>query len=290
MRRELFCLPAAARVTLVLLAVFCLSATGTAGDENGQCPGQKTVSSCVEREKPSEEPSEEASCPAITREKQETEQAEVCVACETLGTSAMNPIPVTIKELKRNPEQYYGKWVTVDADMHDTFTDTVFSVEQGGRELLVINPNKQCEAVIGLDKDRSTEKGKLVRITGVAEPYDCEKLEAEYGPLNLGRHADNSFTEAPAVIVKPMQTASMAPLATAELEKPAEPAPAPEPEVAAPAEPEAAAPVEPEVIEEEAVVIEEESLPRTASDISLLGFVGLLALGAAISVRRYRAE
>jgi LPXTG-motif cell wall-anchored protein len=62
------------------------------------------------------------------------------------------------------------------------------------------------------------------------------------------------------------------------------PAPAPMPEAqAAPPEPAPAPP-------EEIAVIEEKALPRTGSDIPLLGLGGLFALGAAFAIRRFRTE
>ena len=187
--------------------------------------------------------------------------------------SAKTPIPVLMGELQKNPENYYGKTVTVDGELHRTFTETVFTIEGDGffrdKDILVVGNVPKAEAAIPLE--HSLEDGKEVRVTGLVQPYDRGRLECAYGPLHLESREGHSFTKNPVLIVERAEPKIEIP--SAQLEKPMLPAPLPEPEAVIPA------PAQ----EETTVAAAEpakmpESLPRTAGHLPMLAVAGLLAL------------
>src|SRR5262245_10057649 len=112
-------------------------------------------------------------------------------------------LSVSMKDLERYPENYYGKTVTIEGQMHLIFTDNVFTIEDNGfvrdKDILVISTVPRAEAVTPLEG--SIESGKDVRITGVVHPYDRGRLECAYGPLHLESHEGHSFTKNPVIIV-----------------------------------------------------------------------------------------
>jgi len=186
-----------------------------------------------------------------------------------------NPIVVTIEELRKNRDNYYGKTVTVDGNIHRTFTDNVFTIEdkalvKGDPDVLVISTVPKPEAVTSLDmKERSVDRGKRVRLTGVVQPYDRGKLECAYGPLHLESREGHSFTRSPVVIVEKTESAKAEMPAPINLGKPTPTLPesaTPAPE-STPAQPEAETP---------------KSLPKTAGDLPLLALAGLLSIGGAL--------
>jgi hypothetical protein len=206
-----------------------------------------------------------------------------CNACESLQ--------VTMEELEKHPEDYYGKTVTVTGEMHRIFTDNVFTIEDSGflrdHDILVIStaPREQVLTPANLSCNQcpsadSLDPGKDVTVTGVVQPYDRGKLECAYGPLNLESREGHSFTKNPVIIVdRPKATAMVTPPPEPVISAP-EPAPptppAPQPEVIilpAPEPPPAPAPV----VEEP-----KPSLPRTASNLPVLALVGLLAFSGAL--------
>ena len=117
--------------------------------------------------------------------------------------SGDEPIIVSMKELERHPEDYYGKTVTVDGEFHRIFSDNVFTIENSsffeGTEILVISTVPKADAVVPLQD--SLKPGKDVRVTGVVQPFDRGKLECAYGPLHLESHEGQSFTRNPVLIV-----------------------------------------------------------------------------------------
>ena len=187
--------------------------------------------------------------------------------------------------LLNGPDEYLGKTITVDGEMHRQFTEKVFTIEDDNflrdRDMLVISVTPMSESVIPLQN--SFDRGKNVRVTGVLRPYDRDKLECLFGPLNLESREGHSFTKNPVLIIgyrePPKQTVNMPPPS---LEKPTPSLPAPEPTAA----PEPAAPKE-EIAEEIAVVQTPPppTLPKTASNVPLIGLTGALFLLAACSKR-----
>jgi hypothetical protein len=122
--------------------------------------------------------------------------------------SSENPIVVSMKELQKNPEDYYGKTVTVDGQLHRDFNDNVFTIASGDQDVLVISTVPKGDTVVALE--HSLKSGKDVRITGFVAPYDRDTLECAYGPLNLESREDRSFTKNPVLIVDrtPKKTAA----------------------------------------------------------------------------------
>jgi hypothetical protein len=189
------------------------------------------------------------------------------------------PVVITMEELEKNPENYYGKIVTVDGEMHRTFTPTVFTIEDDGffrdKDVLVISNAPTSQVAVALDDDGSIERGKDVRVTGVVQPYDRGMLECAYGPLHLESRESHSFTKNPVIIVDRTVAAKMEPPVLREkpmiipeaapLPPPPAPEPAPQP-----------APEPPKM------------LPKTAGDLPLMALAGLLALSAGSLIRRYR--
>src|SRR5215471_4738111 len=117
--------------------------------------------------------------------------------------SSDEPIVASIKQLKEKPEDYYGKTVTVDGELHRTFSDNVFTIEDSSffrdTEILVISTVPKTDAVVPLED--LLKPGKDVRVTGVVQPFDRGKLECAYGPLHLENLEGESFTKNPVLIV-----------------------------------------------------------------------------------------
>jgi LPXTG-motif cell wall-anchored protein len=175
--------------------------------------------------------------------------------------------------------------------MHRQFTDRVFTIEDDGllkdRDMLVISLVPMSESVIPLQN--SFDRGKNVRVTGTLQPYDKEKLECVFGPLNLESREGHSFTKNPVLIIgykEPPKAAAVimpAPM-PAEIEKPAPEPPEqiaevkpPEPVVTpAPAPAPAPAPVETKP--------EPTRLPKTASNLPFFGLAGAFFILAAFSI------
>jgi hypothetical protein len=302
--------PSAMRLFLLLVSVLCLSTFGMAQDAKDILidePADKVEDVFDEdtyddldddyddhksmeetdREKPS--PNDacivKESCPSEATEREKPTPHSGCIKeeaaspCAAVGTSE-NPLVVELRELYDHPEEYYGKTVTVEAEIDDTFNENVFTVQDNGYENMVIKTGPACSAV-ELLKDDEWKDGRPIRVTGVVEPYDRAKLECDLGPLDMERKEGDQFTKAPVLIIRAPQTAQLAP----------PPVFTPEPEIIseAPAPPE-----EPEVaiaiIEEPVFEAPEEpvALPRTASGLPLAGIAGLLSLFAAAGFRFYR--
>jgi hypothetical protein len=181
-----------------------------------------------------------------------------------------------------HPDEYFGKTVTVEGEMHRTFSDKVFSIEDDDffrdDDLLIIT-NASKSDVVSPVKD-SIAEGKDVCVTGVIQPFHRSEMESKFGPLNIESRASHYKDGSPVMIIE--RTQAVADTATTfDREKPL-PVPAAEP-VSEPVpteletksiEPESAKP--PSVVESQPV--EQEELPATASPLPLLGIAGLLAL------------
>jgi hypothetical protein len=210
-----------------------------------------------------------------------------------------SPIVVSIHELQKHPEDFYGRTVTVKGELHRDFTDNVFTIEDNGffrdKDILVISTVSKAETVIPLQD--SIKSGKNVLVTGVVQPYDHGKLECAYGPLNLERRKGYSFTKNPVLIVDRTQRAKAEP--RADLDRPSVVM-----TVAAPARPEImpeAAPVQPTpetapvqptpepVVAPTAPLKPAPAMPRTAGNLALLLVAGVAALCGGL-VRSPRAN
>jgi hypothetical protein len=108
-----------------------------------------------------------------------------------------------LKKLWKNADEYYGRTITVDGEMHRQFNDRVFTIEDSGflddRDMLVISLVPMSDSAIPLQE--SFEKGKNVRVTGTVRPYDRARLECLFGPLNLEFDEGHSFTKNPVLII-----------------------------------------------------------------------------------------
>jgi hypothetical protein len=119
------------------------------------------------------------------------------------SANADQPIVISITELRNNAAHYFGKTVTVDGELHRSFTDKVFTIE-GGKwpddfDVLVISTLNKADSLTPLEG--SIEEDKDVRVTGVVEPYDRGNLECAYGPLGLESHEGHSFTNSPVIVI-----------------------------------------------------------------------------------------
>jgi len=224
------------------------------------------------------------------RSKDDKNACRQAVQCNVCGQG----LQVTMEELEKHPEDYYGKTVTVTGEMHRIFTDNVFTIEDSGflrdHDILIISTAPREQVLTPVED--SIDPGKDVTVTGVVQPYDRGKLECAYGPLNLESREGHSFTKNPVIIVDRPKTAMVVDMT---LEKPVpepvisapesqpvpEPQPAPEPPAIAQPAPEPPAAAEPAPAP--APVEEQQpSLPRTASNLPVLLLVGLLALSGAL--------
>jgi hypothetical protein len=177
---------------------------------------------------------------------------------------------VKLDDLIDKKDQYVGKIVTVEGEMHRIFSDNVFTIEDDDLlrddDVLIISDVSRDKAVVALEE--SIDPGKNVRVTGYVHEYDKEKLECLYGPLQTESREGHSFTKSPVLIVQRVQMAEAAP-----------PEEAPE-QLALAAEPET-----PEPATEEAITQEERALPRTASPMALVGLLGLVAVFSGWAIR-----
>jgi hypothetical protein len=188
--------------------------------------------------------------------------------------------------MMHNPDEYLGKTITVDGEMHRQFTDRVFTIENDGfwrdKDMLVISLVPMENSVIPLQG--SFDRGKQVRVTGVLRPYDRAKLECLYGPLDLESREGKSFTKNPVLIIGYRPPAKKAAII---VEPPTAPPPLPEPAAAAPA-PEPTEEVAELVIQEvpaPAPAPEPKALPRTAGNLPSAALAGVFFLLAACFVR-----
>jgi hypothetical protein len=163
-------------------------------------------------------------------------------------TSKANPIVVSMKELQRLPEQYYGKTVTVHGELHRDFTDKIFTIQGSGfrdEDVLVISTVSKVDTIVPLQ--HSLERGKVVRVTGLVLPYDRGRLECAYGPLNLESREGHSFTKNPVLIIDRTPTIDTAMTVPEAVQLPIKSAP-PAPELAQPEAPQAEPAAEPAAV------------------------------------------
>src|SRR5262245_36192738 len=75
--------------------------------------------------------------------------AQVCREALLATGTRDNPIVVNINDLRHNPEDYYGKVVTVDGELHRVFTDNVYTIENSGfwrdEDILVISSGPMAD-------------------------------------------------------------------------------------------------------------------------------------------------
>jgi predicted RNA-binding protein len=203
---------------------------------------------------------------------------------------------VKLDDLIDKKEQFYGKIVTVDGEMHRIFTDRIFTIEDDDLvrddDVLIISDVPREQTVVALEK--SIEPGKNVRVTGFVHEYDREKLECLYGPLKVESREGHSFTKSPVLIVQKVQLAEAKPSEVA----PQQPVAAAEPEPQAPAiaraEPPpapAAPPVQAPPPAAERALVEEApaALPSTAGGLPLVGLLGFASILTAWAIRVFHA-
>src|SRR5262245_3804669 len=112
-------------VTLVALTVVCLPFTVAALQHEPPPPVT-----------PSVVPQPDAAVPGIPEELPAADPATACG--ETLEEFATQSTKTEVifrrylKDIFKNPDEYYGKTVTIDGEMHRQFTDRVFTVEDDG--------------------------------------------------------------------------------------------------------------------------------------------------------------
>jgi hypothetical protein len=174
-----------------------------------------------------------------------------------------------------HPNDYFGKTVTVEGEMHRTFSDKVFSIEDDDffrdDDLLIIT-NASKSDVVSPVKD-SIAAGKDVCVTGVIQPFHRSEMESKFGPLNIESRASHYKEGSPVMIIE--RSEAVADTATTfDREQPL-------PQAAAkPAEPETA-PVPTELETKPA----EQQLPATGSPLPLVGLSGLLSMLTAAGIR-----
>jgi len=189
------------------------------------------------------------------------------------AASNQEPITVSMKDLQKRPEDYYGKEVTIAGEINRSFTPNIFTIRARNEDILVISNAPRPEVVLPLNAS-----AKRVRLTGVVQPYDRGQLECAYGPLHLEGAEGRSFTKNAVLIVNKEQPAKET--ETAKLEKPLPAVPTPETRAPVPAMPPTVP--TPEVATPEAPKPEpSKSLPRTAGELPLLALIGLVALSGA---------
>ena len=201
---------------------------------------------------------------------------------------------VKLDDLIDKQDQYYGKIVTVEGEMHRLFTDRVFTIEDDDflrdDDVLIISDVPREQAVVALEN--SIDPGKNVRVTGFVHKYDRQELECLYGPLQVESREGHSFTKSPVLIVQKVQVAEAearsetAPRELAAVAEPeAEPVAVARAEQApAPAAERAQAPAP-----ERAQTEEQRALPNTAGGMPLVGLLGMASILSACAIRAFRA-
>ena len=265
----------AARLVLLLVVVLGLSGIGTAqqaasGDDNQNLESNQYQDSYMSSQETYQ------GC----RQKSEATRAGECMQPSAEGPTACVAETPTVKinDLVKNPCAYMGKTVTVDGEWEHTFGDKAFSMEEG-KEILVISLVPSCQVMTPLQG--KLEEDSDVRVTGVVEEFDLPRLEAKYGPINLGKY-EKKVEQGPVLIIGQKEYAALQAekeqqeLQVSELviiERPTVPEAAP-PAPEAQAEP---APEEPAVEEHAA-----EELPRTAGNLPLTALGGIIAMCAGL--------
>src|SRR5436190_12647363 len=80
---------------------------------------------------------------------------------------------IKLDTVLNHPENYFGKTVTVEGEMHRTFSDKVFSIEDDDflrdDDLLIITNSSKSE--VAKPVKESIAEGKDVCVTGVIQPF-----------------------------------------------------------------------------------------------------------------------
>jgi hypothetical protein len=120
--------------------------------------------------------------------------------------SRTKPIVITMDDLQKHPEQYYGKTVTVYGELNKTFTENLFTIEGRGlladKDILVIRTVPADQDIIVVRTVPKEESSQSMRVTGLVQPYERGKLECAYGPLQLENQERPSFTRNPVLIIE----------------------------------------------------------------------------------------
>jgi hypothetical protein len=179
---------------------------------------------------------------------------------------------VKLDDLIDKQDQFIGKIVTVEGEMHRIFSERVFTIEDDDLlrddDVLIISDVPRQQAVVALEN--SIDPGKNVRVTGFVHKYDQKELECLYGPLQTESREGHSFTKSPVLIVQRVQAAE----AQAPSEVPQGLAAAEEREAQAPAP-------------ERAPVEQAAALPRTAGEMPFIGLLGLVLVATALAIRMF---
>jgi hypothetical protein len=178
-----------------------------------------------------------------------------------------------------HPKDYFGKTVTVEGEMHRTFNDKVFSIEDDDflrdDDLLIITNSSKADVVKPV-KD-STAEGKDVCVTGVIQPFNQSEMESKFGPLNIESRASHYPEGSPVMIIEQTKSETAS---TFDREKPlpaTEAEPVTEP---VPTELETKSPPE--------QTTTDAGLPATGSPLPLVGLSGVLSMLAAAGIRLRR--
>jgi hypothetical protein len=181
-----------------------------------------------------------------------------------------------VSDIAKNPAQYMGKEVTVAWKVDRVYSPNAIGLEKDEKHVLVIGVTP------GALGDTSTMKrGDPFTATGVVRNFDRTALERQYGTIDVGKSSLHDFDNKPAVVVGAHRAAQLEhpQTSTVKREKPSSVTEStPQTEQA----PQAAAPSEPKN--------ESAALPRTASPLPLIGFIGFLALMAGLSVPLFRRQ
>jgi len=186
-----------------------------------------------------------------------------------------------------HPEDYFGKTVTVEGEMHRTFSEKVFSIEDDDflrdDDLLIITNSSKADVVKPVKE--SIEEGEDVCVTGVIKPFHRAEMESQFGPLNIESRAGHYPEGSPVMIIESAKadTASTfdrdKPLTASEAQPVAEPVPGELESKSAESSTSTS-----EVSREREAGTRNE-LPATGSPIPLIGVTGLLSMLAAAGIR-----
>ncbi|PWT77888.1 MAG: hypothetical protein C5B58_16065 [Acidobacteria bacterium] len=161
-----------------------------------------------------------------------------------------------VADVVLNPDQYVGKRVTVQWKIDRVYSPTAIGLEKNEHHLLVVSVPPATLSTGDM------KKGEPFTATGIVENFDRAKFEREYGNLDYGKAPLDKFDNKPVLVVTGAKSAK--------LQKPQ--ASVSEPQNPSTAEPGPA------------------SLPRTASPLPALGFVGLLSLTLGLGLPLLRRQ
>ena len=105
-------------------------------------------------------------------------------------------------EITENPDQYYGKTISVPAEVEEIYSPNAFSLDEdeliGGSDLLVLitNSNQQQTPV---------QDGQNIVATGVLRPFVVADLERDFDltwDLNLQKQLEAEYSKQPVLVVE----------------------------------------------------------------------------------------